>query len=534
MPVNVIDSSNLNAPLNAHGAGAAGQAKEESLLKEFSSLIDKISMQINESEDFSKDWKNIISEQKPVVKEEKSKEAEPREVLVKSDADKKSDKKLDLPTETSPEETKDTVKVEQGGQKQEEKKGEKVSGEDTGEVAQEGEILSSEILAVDQGKVDEKPAEGQPVLVVDQKALELLEDSDASPTLVNPQTAEQLKVLNQAAKSQEGQKSQQVVTTQNQLPNQMQQQAQVSQVVATQVDQANTPQAQQVVKQILAEVADTVAANQGVQIAQPVVSPQLSQETQALLKNIEQIVNNRLMAVSQQPIDKSLLVKESAASIINSSTMLKGFIDSLATKGNVNTNNIAATIQNITGAEMAAVNKGDVRATKNRSTENQSSPTKELVQKHELRTLEKVEEALKEVAKSKDGKTLSFRLDPPQLGQVKIDVSFRDGVLHARLGADNALVNNLLREKSAQLQQVLRDLGIEVERISVAVSDDGGFNSRRDSHQNRSEFMADGSFEGKEESIFGKKSSGGKGVNSSGNQIGLSNQKAVVDDHWVA
>ena len=85
------------------------------------------------------------------------------------------------------------------------------------------------------------------------------------------------------------------------------------------------------------------------------------------------------------------------------------------------------------------------------------------------RTLEKVEDALKEVAKSKDGKTVSIRLDPPNLGSVKIDVSIRDGGLHARVRADTPQVTAMLREHGHELQQTLRKLGIDVAEVTVSI-----------------------------------------------------------------
>ncbi|RIL11279.1 MAG: hypothetical protein DCC75_02655 [Proteobacteria bacterium] len=91
------------------------------------------------------------------------------------------------------------------------------------------------------------------------------------------------------------------------------------------------------------------------------------------------------------------------------------------------------------------------------------------------RTLEKVELVLKEAARARDGSTITMRLEPVQLGAVKVDVSLRDGVLHARLVADSSQVNQLLRERAHELQAILRRAGLEVDQVSVSFgSDDGG------------------------------------------------------------
>lgn len=95
-----------------------------------------------------------------------------------------------------------------------------------------------------------------------------------------------------------------------------------------------------------------------------------------------------------------------------------------------------------------------------------------LPQSFQQKTIAKIEEVLKEVSGSKDGKTLSVRLDPPELGSVKIDISFRDGNLQARLVAENPQVMQLLKERGLELQQMLRRLGLNVDQIHVAVGGD--------------------------------------------------------------
>jgi flagellar hook-length control protein FliK len=83
--------------------------------------------------------------------------------------------------------------------------------------------------------------------------------------------------------------------------------------------------------------------------------------------------------------------------------------------------------------------------------------------------LERIEATLKEAARSRDGKTISLRLDPPDLGAVKVDVTIRDGGLHARVTADNAQVASVIREKAYELQSMLRKLGLAVEKVTISV-----------------------------------------------------------------
>lgn len=120
-------------------------------------------------------------------------------------------------------------------------------------------------------------------------------------------------------------------------------------------------------------------------------------------------------------------------------------------------------------------------ANNTRSAQNEPGAAKRAEQSrtkpNQARTLEKVQEALREVAKAKDGRTISVRLDPPNLGSVKIDVSLREGGLHARIVAESPAVTQLLRERSHDLQSVLRRIGLEHDQVSVSVG-----NEQRDAH----------------------------------------------------
>jgi flagellar hook-length control protein FliK len=87
-----------------------------------------------------------------------------------------------------------------------------------------------------------------------------------------------------------------------------------------------------------------------------------------------------------------------------------------------------------------------------------------------LRMLERVQVTLKEAARARDGKTLSIDLEPVDLGRIKVDVSLKEGALHARLKPENSEVLQKLREHAHELQAALRKLGLDVERVTVTVS----------------------------------------------------------------
>lgn len=137
--------------------------------------------------------------------------------------------------------------------------------------------------------------------------------------------------------------------------------------------------------------------------------------------------------------------------------------------------------------------------------------------------LEKVEAVLKEAARAHDGNSITLRLDPPKLGSLKVDVTLRDGALHARLVADSPQVSTLLREKASELQASLRKLGLDVERVTVSINYEQNANNGQDAKYSRENTA---------------KTERGRSL---GNELGglswqqtPSQQSEAALDHWVA
>jgi flagellar hook-length control protein FliK len=86
--------------------------------------------------------------------------------------------------------------------------------------------------------------------------------------------------------------------------------------------------------------------------------------------------------------------------------------------------------------------------------------------------IEKVEAAVKEAMKLKDGKSISFKMDPPHLGAVKVDLAYRESGFFARITADSNEVMNLLRDKAYELHGILRDLGLDASKVTVQIGDE--------------------------------------------------------------
>lgn len=145
-----------------------------------------------------------------------------------------------------------------------------------------------------------------------------------------------------------------------------------------------------------------------------------------------------------------------------------------------------------------------------------------------LRNLEKIRQIVKEAVESKEGKTVSLRLDPPSLGSIKVDVTLKDGSLHARIVADSPQSNLLLREKAFDLQKVLSKSGLNVDTVSVSVGSSTEFESgvgQNLNNQTQQEYQSqqDGNL---------------TGWNAAGIEVGVDSKGSEVDssvkDHWVA
>jgi flagellar hook-length control protein FliK len=197
----------------------------------------------------------------------------------------------------------------------------------------------------------------------------------------------------------------------------------------------------------------------------------------------------------------------------------KQILEGVVAKNGAATNALS-NLQNLT-----ATGPGFFKQTEGSGKGSEQSEAKALPRVLALRTLEKVESALKEVARSKDGKTISVRLDPPELGTVKIDVSFREGNLHARIVAESAQVNTMLREKSHELQGLLRRIGLDADKVSVSVgSEQGAFGQQSQAG------------EGNGSGSFSQQRSFSDMLGSGDGAAVESAQSAAVNtlDHWVA
>ena len=140
------------------------------------------------------------------------------------------------------------------------------------------------------------------------------------------------------------------------------------------------------------------------------------------------------------------------------------------------------------------------------------------------KAIERVQATIKEVEKSKDGKHISLRLDPPNLGSVKVDVSYRDSHLHARIVAESPSVAQLLRDKASEIQKILREAGINADSVSVSAGGQWQGDERSSYRSEEQAARAQNNF-----SSLMSKASGGFAASST--RVDSNN---MIEDHWVA
>ena len=102
------------------------------------------------------------------------------------------------------------------------------------------------------------------------------------------------------------------------------------------------------------------------------------------------------------------------------------------------------------------------------------------------RVYSQVMERIKEVVKQTQEKRLnensiSLRLDPPELGGIKIELSLQNSTMHARFVTDSAEALQIIRERGQDLQQLLRKSGLNLADATVSFFSKGG--ETHDQHQ---------------------------------------------------
>ncbi|MCB0336284.1 MAG: flagellar hook-length control protein FliK [Bdellovibrionales bacterium] len=515
----------------------AGQSAD--LYAEFSAMLDKIAFHLSSQAEFSE------STQVPKELETKAKEIQ-----------KLKEKEVAEPTQKAEKPKEDCChRPEQEPSESEAKKTEQATEEEVEQVEQVKAVEQETEAGEAQAAADTDETEE----VADDESLDTEDDAQMSEEEVAEELVEQLvdQVTEQVVKSDavvQAAHTNHGKTKETKLDEQAPQEAEEVIVDAQTNNQQRFEDASRGVGKHVSEIAREelkplkekieislekpqqevqVPANQTGQSEDKPFGDLVEQMARSLLGKIQNKQTDEMQALATEKImldvNANLRPVIDATSDIRSTLLSATMIKHLVEGGIQQQTDVAAFkgVQASSGQQAVqasiATQQRDQSSTQNG--EAQASASKRLPKTLENRTLKRVEDALKEVAKSRDGKTISVRLDPPHLGSVKIDVSIKEGALHARFVAESQAVTSLLREKGVEIQNMLRKLGLEVSDVSVSIGYEGseqGFSDTSDLNQGHNQGQ-------QSHDVLGEMLVGGT------SQVNAAAQNSTaVEDHWIA
>lgn len=279
---------------------------------------------------------------------------------------------------------------------------------------------------------------------------------------------------------------------------------------------AQTTQSSSETQELVVKIMQDIREKASLSEARAQTSPAQASAKTAVEPLIANVVNtSAIPAQALQSVEKSLrfqtIGNSQLAEIAQSAGRDVTRVQNIQTALNFTTSGVATA-------------RNDQNSSSSRDLDTSKAP-KFLTRADTLRTLEKVENAIREVARSHDGKTISVRLDPPTLGSLKIDLTMRDGSMHARIVAELPQVASMLRDKVHELQNLIRQVGFDADQVSVSV---GEQNSQKDQQTEYLEQSWFGAAAGEKRGLAGTLEADASAAN------GAAGSGKLAEDHWVA
>lgn len=463
-----ISSIQVNTTSESRRLIRPSETSREDLVKEFSKLLQSITTELsNQTQDMvigmdisipelpkkkvERKEAETIPDQDPVQKDTIRKDECPKEVVVSKESPKKEEAKI-ARTES---EEKPVVEGEVSQAEPEEAGKESKPAENKEEVEEAAK------------PVDEK-AEGEPVaLKTEQPTVVVLPSAPQQKT--DEQTAAPAEEASEAAAGESGNNQTQDAAVeakpaddQETEANLKQQSEENSGNVTTEVPQ----EAEQASDETQSSQTVTKNAKTKTSVL-PEASPQVKNAEKALEKALAAtektaaaIALETTNAMQNAAVLKAGEARGKLSSSLSSQQFVMQFMRELSS------------ISPVQGMSTHSVSLPGLASIKMMPEQSNSSSVRQnaaLPRATQTQTISRIEDALREVSKSADGKTVSLRLDPPELGTVKIEVTYKEGTLSAKIVSESSQVTTLIREKAFELQAMLRKLGLSAERIVVQV-----------------------------------------------------------------
>lgn len=510
----ITEQSHNNQAHSKQKGAAKGSLEQAALFAEFSRILDKIAVQLaNHSELPNIECAKAVT--KPKVKAEKVKNVEqkPKEELSAKEIEPEEAENLKTPKKAA-------KNVKKAGDDDKEQVEEDMPVKEAETVIEE--VLSSEELTeeelIEEELLEEELAEEALILEA-----EITETSDPEAKAEAPlqeviQAEKPASELKQVV-NEEGQQGFEEAFVSKENPS-----AKINQHLRGEQAKSVKSEQPELEGQNLEQKPSNADVSQAISeefVQRPLRDEAGKGKSQTKTANdiIERLVQDFVSSEVNLPNTDAASASQSGRDALIAALMMRQIVDAAAPKGSERSMPEFTPFQQDATLAAKELKNSDAAAGEGQATRQ----SKRMTKSNAMRTMERIESALKEAAKARDGKSISLRLDPPSLGTVRVDVSLRDGALHARLSADSAEVNNLIRSKAYELQRMLRRLGLAVDTVSVSVGGEGeeqyqssnSSNSDTSGQQPDFDTLVDNTVQRSE-------------------NIGILKGATPIEDHWVA
>ncbi len=166
------------------------------------------------------------------------------------------------------------------------------------------------------------------------------------------------------------------------------------------------------------------------------------------------------------PVDVKAAPKEKSAEVIlTEATLSQGMMARLSEGSSAGEQGIVRSARN--GAVEAAGMSTQGNAEKIAAAKSKAASG--LPAKDQAKVVEQVKELLQKAIQNRDSNTITVRVNPPELGMMTVKVTQRESQLYARIIPESQEVEQVLRNKVAEVTNVLSAAGLKPDQVHVSI-----------------------------------------------------------------
>ena len=155
---------------------------------------------------------------------------------------------------------------------------------------------------------------------------------------------------------------------------------------------------------------------------------------------------------------------------------------------------------------------------------------KEVPSKDRQAVVEQMKDLLAKAIQTRDGNSISVRLNPPELGQMTVKVTQRESKVYARIIPESPEVEALLRQRAGDVTQVLIAAGLKPSQVHVSI---GAERTDAETHQFQ-DLMGRGSAENGQDRSRGRDEAGDAERGMPFMNTAVDAEEILADSGWVA